>query len=232
MTTVLVVDDEAQLRRALDVNLRARDYKVMLAETGEHALRLTASEHPDLVILDLGLPGIDGVEVIEGIRGWSTVPIIVLSARETEPQKVAALDAGADGYVTKPFGMDELLARVRAVERRLAAATQDVPPRIDTADFTIDLAAKRITDPDGQPIHLTPTEWRIVEYLATHEGRLVTQAQLLREVWGPGYDNETGYLRVHLANIRHKLDPDPSRPCYFHTETGMGYRFEADPRTA
>jgi two-component system, OmpR family, KDP operon response regulator KdpE len=227
MTKILIVDDEPQLRRALDVNLRARDYEVIQAETGEQALRLAASAHPDLIILDLGLPGIDGVDVIAGIRGWTQTPILVLSARETEAQKVAALDVGADDYITKPFGMDELLARVRAVERRLHAAADDTPRIIETPDFTLDLAATRVTAADGSVIHLTPTEWRLLEHLATHEGRLITQRQLLEQVWGPGYDNDTGYLRVHVANLRRKLEPDPSRPRYLHTEPGMGYRFES-----
>jgi two-component system, OmpR family, KDP operon response regulator KdpE len=227
MTKILIVDDEPQLRRALDVNLRARDYEVIQAETGEQALRLAASAHPDLIILDLGLPGIDGVDVIAGIRGWTQTPILVLSARETEAQKVAALDVGADDYITKPFGMDELLARVRAVERRLHAAADDTPRIIETPDFTLDLAATRVTAADGSVIHLTPTEWRLLEHLATHEGRLITQRQLLEQVWEPGYDNDTGYLRVHVANLRRKLEPDPSRPRYLHTEPGMGYRFES-----
>lgn len=226
MTRVLVVDDEPRLRRALDVNLRARDYEVILADTGEQALRLAAREHPDVVVVDLGLPGIDGIEVIEGLRGWSDVPILVLSARETEQQKVAALDAGADDYVTKPFGMDEFLARIRAVERRLAATNEPTQPTVKTDHFVIDLAAKRVITNDGGPVHLTPTEWQLVEYLVRHEGQLVSHTRLLENVWGPGYDDETGYLRVHMSNIRRKLEPQPSHPRYFQTETGMGYRFE------
>lgn len=228
MTTVLVVDDEPQLRRALRINLRARDYEVVVAASGEEALRLAATTRPDLVILDLGLPGIDGVEVIHGLRGWSRVPILVLSARDDEYAKVAALDAGADDYVTKPFGMAELLARLRAAERRVAGEDAEVPPSVHTDHFTIDLVASRVTDAAGEPIHLTPTEWHIVAHLARNEGRLLTQPQLLEEVWGPGYDNESGYLRVHMAHIRAKLEPDPSRPRYFHTEPGMGYRLTAE----
>jgi two-component system, OmpR family, KDP operon response regulator KdpE len=227
VTRILVVDDERQIRRALELNLRVRDYEVHTAATGEEALRLATSQHPDLVILDLGLPGIDGVDVIEGLRGWTKLPILVLSARDREDAKVAALDAGADDYVTKPFGMDELLARVRVLERRLAAG-DDIPPTVATADFTVDLAAKRVTGADGSPVRLTPIEWRIVEALVRHSGRLISQQQLLTEVWGPGYEQETSYLRVHLSHIRHKLEPDPSRPRYFHTEPGMGYRFETD----
>ncbi len=227
-TRVLVVDDEPQIRRALDVNLRIRGYGVDLAGTGEDALRLAASLHPDVVILDLGLPGIDGVEVIHGLRAWTDVPIIVLSVREAEAEKVAALDAGADDYVTKPFGMAELLARVRAAVRR-NAATDPEEPVVETAAFRVDLAAKRVTTADGE-IRLTPTEWQIVEVLVRNEGRLVAQRQLLREVWGPQYEHETNYLRVHLAHIRRKLEPIPAQPRYFRTEPGMGYRFtrEAD----
>jgi two-component system, OmpR family, KDP operon response regulator KdpE len=228
MSRVLVVDDEPQIRRALAINLRARDYDVDLAETGEEALDVAARHHPDAVVLDLGLPCIDGVEVIRGLRGWSSVPIIVLSVREREQDKVAALDAGADDYVTKPFGMDELLARLRAALRRGAPAEEDAV--IDTADFTIDLAAKRVAHdgPGGvaEEIRLTPTEWHLVEVLVRNRGKLVAQRQLLQEVWGPQYGEETNYLRVFMAQIRRKLEPEPSRPRYFHTEPGMGYRFE------
>jgi len=225
VTRVLVVDDEPQIRRALQINLRARDYIVVCAASGEEALRLAASQHPDLMILDLGLPGIDGVDVIEGLRGWTTMPILVLSVREREEDKVAALDAGADDYVTKPFGMDELLARLRVLERRLTS-TEANPPTIHTPHFEIDLAAKRITNTAGEAVRLTPLEWRILETLVRHPGRLVSQQQLLTSVWGPGYEDETSYLRVHLSHIRHKLEPDPARPRYIHTEPGMGYRFE------
>lgn len=231
MTTVLVVDDERQIRRALELNLRARGYTVLSAESGEQALRLAASAHPDLVVLDLGLPGIDGVEVIEGLRGWTTLPILVLSARDREDAKVAALDAGADDYVTKPFGMDELLARVRVIERRVGAPSATTAT-VTTPHFTIDLAAKRVFGADGVPIRLTPIEWRIVEALAREPGRLVSQPQLLTTVWGPGHEQHTNYLRVHLSHIRHKLEPDPARPTYFHTEPGMGYRFEVDDPVA
>ena len=177
------------------------------------------------MVLDLGLPGMDGVEVIEGLRGWTQLPILVLSARDREDAKVAALDAGADDYVTKPFGMQELLARLRALERRLTSGA-DAPRSLHTPHFTLDLAAKRAATPAGAPIRLTPIEWRIVETLVRHPGKLVSQVQLLREVWGPGYEHDTSYLRVHLSHIRHKLEPDPTRPVYFHTAPGMGYRFE------
>jgi two-component system KDP operon response regulator KdpE len=223
-TRVLVVDDEPQIRRALGINLRARGYEVDLAETGERALELAARHHPDVVVLDLGLPGIGGVEVIQGLRGWSQVPVIVLSVRESERDKVAALDAGADDYVTKPFGMDELLARLRAALRRAAPAEEEAV--VVTPDFTIDLAAKRVTEADGEEIRLTPTEWHIVEVLVRHAGKLVGQKQLLQEVWGPAYETETNYLRVFMAQVRRKLEPEPGRPRYFLTEPGMGYRFE------
>jgi len=223
MSRILVVDDEPQLLRALGTNLRARGYEVELAATGEAALEVAARKHPDLVVLDLGLPGIDGVQVIEGLRGWSSVPIIVLSVRETESAKVAALDAGADDFVTKPFGMDELLARLRAALRRSAPGAEE--PVVDTPDFAVDLAAKRVTR-SGVEVRLTPTEWQIVEVLVRNPGKLVTQRQLLQSVWGPRYEKETNYLRVYLARIRKKLEPDPARPRYFLTEAGMGYRFE------
>jgi len=227
MTRVLVVDDEPQILRALSINLRARGYEVDLAPTGEQALQLAAHDHPDLVVLDLGLPGIDGVEVIEGLRGWSSVPIIVLSVREREADKVAALDAGADDYVTKPFGMDELLARMRAALRRVTPS--DEPAVVETADFTIDLAARRVTRGDAE-IRLTATEWHIVEVLVRNAGRLVTQRQLLQEVWGPKYETETHYLRVYMAQIRRKLEPRPGEPRYFLTAARMGYRFEPEQR--
>ena len=231
MTRVLIVDDEPQILRALATNLRARGFEVDVAETGEQALELAARHRPDLVVLDLGLPGIDGVEVVRGLRGWSTVPIVVLSVRDAEADKVQALDAGADDYVTKPFGMDELLARLRAALRRSAAGEVTEDPVIDTPDFRVDLAAKRVTTPAGE-VRLTPTEWHLVEVLVRHAGKLVTQRQLLQEVWGPGYARETNYLRVYLAQIRRKLEPDPSRPQYFLTEPGMGYRFVPVERTA
>jgi two-component system KDP operon response regulator KdpE len=223
VTRILVVDDEPQILRALSTNLRARDYDVDLAATGEEALALAARKHPDLVIVDLGLPTIDGVEVIRGLRGWTEVPIIVLSVREGEGDKVDALDAGADDYVTKPFGMDELLARMRAALRRAVPGEEEAV--VETVDFRADLAAKRV-ERDGKEIRLTPTEWQIVEALVRHPGRLITQRQLLRSVWGPQYEQETNYLRVYLAQIRRKLEPDPAKPRYFVTEPGMGYRFE------
>ncbi|MGH8990526.1 MAG: response regulator [Acidimicrobiia bacterium] len=229
MTRVLVVDDEAGLRRALAANLKARGYDVDLATTGEEALSLAARGHPDVVILDLGLPGMDGVEVVRGLRGWSGVPILILSARDSEPAKVAALDAGADDYVTKPFGMDELLARVRAAVRRATPA--DEAPVVETEHFRVDLVAKQVTNSAGT-VRLTPTEWHLLEVLVRHAGKLVGHRQLLQEVWGPQYGVETNYLRVHVANLRRKLEPDPGRPRYLLTEAGMGHRFVAGPDPA
>jgi len=224
MPRVLVVEDEPSMLRALGTNLRARGYDVDLASSGESALDLAARNPPDAVILDLGLPGIGGMEVIGGLRGWTTTPILVLSARDTQAEKVAALDAGADDYVTKPFGMDELLARLRAALRR-ARPGEDAAV-VETPDFTVDLATKRVVTPAGE-VRLTPTEWHLVEVLVRNRGKLVPGRTLLQEVWGPLYGEETNYLRVHLAHIRRKLEPDPSRPRYFLTEPGIGYRFEA-----
>ena len=225
MTKVLIVEDERGLRRALRINLRARGYAVTVAEDGRAALTAASQEPPDAVVLDLGLPDIDGVEVIEGLRGWSQAPIIVLSARSGEPDKVVALDAGADDYVTKPFGMDELLARLRAALRR--AGPSDELPRVETESFTIDLAAKEAFDAGGEAVRLTPTEWHVLEVLVRNEGKLVPQRQLLQEVWGPNYETETNYLRVYLAQLRRKLEPDPADPRYLITEPGLGYRFQS-----
>jgi two-component system KDP operon response regulator KdpE len=222
MSKILVIEDEAPLRRALRIFLEAHDYAVVLAASGREGLDQAASEHPDVVILDLGLPDMDGVSVAAALRGWSTVPIVVLSARDAEPVKVAALDAGADDYVTKPFAMNEFLARLRAALRRAAPTEQERV--ITTDDFSIDLGAKQIHRDDTE-VHLTPTEWQIVEVLARHRGKLVTQQQLLQQVWGPQYERETHYLRIYMSQIRRKLEPDPSRPRYFITEPGMGYRF-------
>ena len=225
MTRVLVVDDDRALLRALAINLRARHFDVETASDGTTALRHAASAPPDVVVLDLGLPDIDGVEVVEGLRGWTSVPIIVLSARDSQSAKVDALDAGADDYMTKPFGMDELLARIRAALRR--AAPEPSEPVVRTPHFSIDLAAKVVTR-DGAQVRLTPTEWHVLELLVRNTGKLVTQQQLLREVWGPAYGDETTYLRVYLARLRRKLEPVPSRPAYLVTEPGLGYRFDPD----
>ena len=223
MARVLVVDDEEAIVRALSANLKARGYEVDLAATGEQGLDLAARRHPDAVILDLGLPGMDGTEVIRGLRGWSHIPIIILSARSDEAEKVAALDAGADDYVPKPFGMDELMARLRAALRRAAPAEEQA--MVATEAFTVDLAAKKVIR-DGAAVHLTPTEWHLVEVLVRHPGKLVSQRQLLQEVWGPQYESETNYLRLYMAQIRRKLEPVPGQPRHFITEAGMGYRFE------
>ncbi|HUQ58142.1 response regulator [Lentzea sp.] len=225
MTKVLVVDDEPQIVRALRINLSARGYEVLTAHDGVTALKLAADGKPDVVVLDLGLPDMDGTDVIAGLRGWTTLPIIVLSARTDSADKVDALDAGADDYVTKPFGMDELLARLRAAVRRSAVAGPEDGPTVQTASFTVDLAAKRVLK-DGAEVHLTPTEWGLLEVLARNAGKLVAQKQLLREVWGPAYEKETHYLRVYLAQLRRKLEPEPARPRHLLTEPGMGYRFE------
>ncbi|MUK02421.1 response regulator [Vibrio cholerae] len=223
MSRVLVVDDEPQLLRALEINLRAHGYQCITAVDGETALAAAAEHHPDLVVLDLGLPDLDGVEVIRRIRGWSQVHIIVLSARHGSQDKVDALDAGADDYVTKPFGLDELLARLRAAGRRTAIEAD--APVIETPHFTLDPGARRASR-GGQDVRLTPTEWKIVDRLIAHPGRLVSQQQLLLDVWGPAYAKDVQYLRVYLAQLRKKLEPDPGSPRYFVTETGMGYRFE------
>ncbi|MFD6970171.1 response regulator [Streptomyces sp. NPDC059979] len=228
MTRVLVVEDDPQLVRALKINLQARKFEVEEASDGGSALRLAAARKPDVIVLDLGLPDMDGIEVIKGVRGWSRVPILVLSARHTSEDKIRALDAGADDYVTKPFSMDELLARLRAAIRRQEGPT--VSPADDVAvvttdGFTVDLVAKKVRRGD-RSVRLTPTEWHLLEILITHPGRLITQSRLLLEVWGPSYGENTNYLRVYMAQLRRKLEADPSRPRYLITEPGMGYRFE------
>jgi two-component system KDP operon response regulator KdpE len=266
---VLVVDDEPQILRALRINLRARRYEVTTAANGTQALDEAAAHPPDLVILDLGLPDMDGVDVIGGLRGWTAVPIIVLSGRADSNDKVEALDAGADDYVTKPFGMDELLARMRAAVRRTPAA--EAPPRVRLGDLVIDLAAKRVTrqsaeaaiqtvpgaatgtaglpveavldegesrvrsvemaasgaDPQAEgDVRLTPTEWHLLEVLLRNPGKLLSHRQLLNDVWGPGYDNAGGNLRLYMAQLRRKLERDPARPRWLITEPGMGYRYQ------
>ena len=223
MTKVLVIDDEAAIRHALRINLTAREYEVSTAADGSTGLAAMARDRPDVLILDLGLPDMDGTEVIKGVRGWTATPIIVLSAWGQENQKVAALDAGADDYVTKPFGMGELLARLRVAVRRAAPAPDE--PVISTPDFTVDLAAKRVIR-DGADVRLTPTEWQLLEILVRNRGRLITQKQLLQDVWGPAYGSESNYLRVYVAQLRRKLEQEPSRPRHLLTEPGMGYRFQ------
>jgi two-component system KDP operon response regulator KdpE len=226
MTRVLVVEDDPQLVRALVINMRARAYGVDAAPDGATALRLAATRQPDVVMLDLGLPDMDGVDVIRALRGWTRVPILVLSARQASEEKVAALDAGADDYVTKPFSMDELMARLRAAVRR----TEETPlaPEttvVQTDGFVIDLRAKKVVR-GARDVRLTPTEWHLLEVLVTNPGRLVTQRQLLQEVWGVTQGNKTNYLRVYMAQLRRKLEADPSHPRHLITEPGMGYRFE------
>jgi len=228
--TILVVDDEPQILRALRINLRVREYDVRTAATGAQALHEASRHPPDLVILDLGLPDTDGVEVIHGLRGWTAAPIIVLSGRADSTDKVEALDAGADDYVTKPFGMEELLARMRAVGRR--AIGDGEQPQVRIGDLVIDLAAKRVTPaarPGGPDIRLTPTEWRLLEVLVRHPGKLLGRQYLLKEVWGPGYADAAGNLRLYMTQLRRKLEPDPARPRWLLTEPGMGYRFQPDP---
>jgi two-component system, OmpR family, KDP operon response regulator KdpE len=224
MTKVLVVDDEPSILRALRINLTARQYEVSTAVDGASGLSAVARDRPDVIILDLGLPDMDGTDVIHGVRGWTSIPIIVLSAWGEEAKKVAALDAGADDYVTKPFGMDELLARMRAAVRRASPAPDE--PVVRTADFSVDLAAKRVLRSGGEDVRLTPTEWELLEILVRNSGRLVTHKHLLREVWGPAYETESNYLRVYVAGLRRKLEPEPSRPRYLLTDPGMGYRFD------
>ncbi|MBV8691074.1 MAG: response regulator [Actinobacteria bacterium] len=225
MTRLLLIDDEERFARALAVSLRARGYDVEVSATGEDGLEAAARLHPDATVLDLGLPGMSGLDVLRKLREWNTAPVIVLSARHEEATKVQALDIGADDYVTKPFGMDELLARLRAALRRGAATGPD--SIVTTDDFTIDTAATRVTTTAGDDVHLTKTEWKLLEVLVKNRGKLVSQRRLLHEVWGPGYDDETEYLRVYMAALRRKLEPEPSRPRYLRTETGMGYRFDA-----
>ena len=222
MTAVLVVDDDPHLLRALRITLQAHGYSVTTAADGRSAL-LTASQHPlALVILDLGLPDIDGTTVLRELRSWSQVPILVLSARHGSEDKVEALDAGADDYITKPFDLDELLARIRALLRR--SVDQEQAPVVTTEAFTVDLGKHRVIR-DGQDVRLTPTEWNILELLVRNPEKLITQQQLLSEVWGPAYAKETNYLRVYMAQLRRKLEPDTANPRHLLTEAGIGYRF-------
>jgi len=253
VTRVLVVDDEPQILRALRINLRVRQYEVLTAASGTEALEVAGHHPPDLVILDLGLPDLSGIDVIHGLRGWTTAPIVVLSGRADSTDKVEALDAGADDYVTKPFSMDELLARMRAAVRRSGAP--DEQPRVQLGNLVVDLAAKRVerpapatastgsgtggpgAGPDGDgadpggDIRLTPTEWHLLEVLLRHPGQLLSQQQLLTEVWGPGYGSATGNLRLYMAQLRRKLEPDPARPRWLITEPGMGYRYQPEPES-
>jgi two-component system KDP operon response regulator KdpE len=223
---VLIADDDPQILRALRILLTARGYEVHTARTGAEALSLAVEQHPDLVMLDLGMPQLDGIEVIEALRGWSSVPILVVSGRTGSADKVDALDAGADDYVTKPFAADELLARIRALTRRQAPATDD--PVVAFGDVSVDLAARQVTRRTADTVdavRLTPTEWAILEVLLRNPRRLVTRQSLLTQVWGPQYTSDTGYLRLYLSQLRKKLEPVPSHPRYLLTEPGMGYRF-------
>ncbi len=226
MSRILVVDVDPQILRALRINLRARRYDVDVADTGTAALAAAGRHPPDLVVLDLGLPDIDGVDVVRRLRGWTSVPVIVLSGRAGSQDKVAALDAGADDYVTKPFGVDELLARIRAVTRRVAATVTDPASTVARiGQHTVNLAERTVSRDDGTDVKLTPTQWGMLDRLLRHPGKLITQRQLLHDVWGPEYQNETNYLRQYMAQLRRKLESDPARPRHLITEPGMGYRY-------
>lgn len=220
---ILIVDDERAIRRFLRLILEAHGYAVLEAVDGQEALQLTATQRPDLLLLDLGLPDIDGVEVLRRLREWTGVPVIVLSVREREEDKIAALDAGADDYLTKPFGAGELLARIRAALRRSISPPSD--PVFEIGDLRVDLARRLVTR-QGQRIELTPTEFALLRVLIQHAGKVLTHRQLLRAVWGPGYENDVHLLRVTISNLRRKLEPDPSRPRYIQTELGVGYRIK------
>ncbi|MFP7832507.1 response regulator [Marisediminicola sp. LYQ134] len=227
---ILVADDDPQMLRALRVTLGARGYEVVTATNGVEAVNAAIEHHPDVLVLDLGMPELSGIEVIEGVRGWSTAPILVVSGRTGAADKVDALDAGADDYVTKPFSIDELLARIRALTRRIAS--QDESPVIRIADVTIDLAARSITRaaPSGpELVRLTPTEWEVLDILVRNAGRLVTRQTLLTDIWGSEHITDTGYLRLYIAQLRKKIEPDPANPRYLLTESGMGYRFQLEP---
>ncbi|WP_309619470.1 response regulator [Salinibacterium sp.] len=224
---LLIADDDPQMLRALRITLTARGYDVVTAHDGKTALDAAIATHPDIIVIDLGMPGLTGIEVIQAIRGWSTVPVLVVSGRSESWDKVEALDAGADDYVTKPFSADELLARIRALSRRTPAAADE--PVVTFGDVTVDLAARVVTR-DGASIRLTPTEWRLLDVLLRNHDRLVTRETLLTEVWGPQYTTDTGYLRLYLAQLRKKLEPEPGSPRFLLTEAGMGYRFSSGSR--
>lgn len=223
---ILVADDDRQILRALRITLVARGYEVILAHDGQGALDAAISSRPDLIVLDLGMPGLTGVEVIEAIRGWSRVPIIVVSGRSESWDKVGALDVGADDYVTKPFSADELLARIRALARRTPTATDE--PVVTFGDVSVDLSARVVTR-DGHAVRLTPTEWRLLEVLIRNPDKLITHATLLTEAWGPQYTSDTGYIRLFISQLRKKLEPDPANPRFLETHQGLGYRFAPGP---
>ncbi len=223
---ILVTDDDPQLVRALKITLSAHGYDVVAAADGAAAITAAAQVRPDLVMLDLGMPHLDGVEVIQALRGWTSVPILVVSGRTGSADKVEALDAGADDFVTKPFQIDELLARLRALARRITPAS-DAAPSVRFGDVEVDLAATQVLRA-GTPVHLTPTEWRMLEFLARHPGMLVTRQTLLREIWGSEQVADTGYLRLYMSQLRKKLEADPAAPRHLLTESGMGYRLLVD----
>lgn len=223
---ILIADDDPQLVRALRITLSARGYEVIVATTGVEAIDEAVAHLPDLYLIDLGMPGLSGIEVIEAVRGWSEAPILVLSGRAGSADKVEALDVGADDYVTKPFAIDELLARIRALSRRTSSSDQE--PVVRVADITIDLAARAVTRNGSERVRLTPTEWKVLELLVRGGGRLVTRQQLLTEIWGSEHVTDTGYLRLYIAQLRKKLEPDPASPRILLTEAGMGYRFEPE----
>jgi two-component system KDP operon response regulator KdpE len=224
VTSVLVIDDDPAILRTLSINLIARDYEVRTAQGGRSALRQVAERLPDVVLLDLGLPDVDGVAVLTRLRSFTQIPIVVLSARHESDDKVEALDLGADDYVTKPFGMEELMARLRAVLRHAPRDLSAEARVVQTPTLQLDLG-DRVAQRNGEPVHLTPTEWRIIEVLTAQPGQLVRHTQLLQDVWGPSYHRETNYLRVYLAQLRRKLEEEPGRPRHFITEPGIGYRF-------
>lgn len=225
---ILIADDDPQILRALRITLTARGYEIITAEDGTAAVNAATTHRPDLYLLDLGMPGLDGRQVIEALRGWTDAPILVVSGRAGSTDKVEALDAGADDYVTKPFAIDELLARVRALTRRVPGA--EAEPTVRFGDIVVDLAAKQVTrqTPGSLPttVRLTPTEWQVLELLIRNAGKLVTRQMLLTEIWGPTHVTDTGYLRLYIAQLRKKLEPEPATPRHLLTEAGMGYRFQ------
>ena len=225
---ILIADDDPQFLRALRITLGARGYEVLLARDGQHALEMAIDHKPDIILLDLGMPRLDGVKVIEAVRGWSSAPILVISGRSGSAEKVEALDAGADDYVTKPFSMDELLARIRVLTRRIGQDEVDEEPIVAFGSVWVDLAAHTVTR-DGANVRLTPTEWRVLELLIRNEGRLVTRQTMLSQVWGSEHVTDTGFLRLYISQLRQKLEPEPSRPRYLITDAGMGYRLVLDP---
>ena len=225
---ILIADDDPQFLRALRITLGARGYEVLLARDGQHALEMAIDHKPDIILLDLGMPRLDGVKVIEAVRGWSSAPILVISGRSGSAEKVEALDAGADDYVTKPFSMDELLARIRVLTRRIGQDEVDEEPIVAFGSVWVDLAAHTVTR-DGANVRLTPTEWRVLGLLIRNEGRLVTRQTMLSQVWGSEHVTDTGYLRLYISQLRKKLEPEPSRPRYLITDAGMGYRVVLDP---